>query len=142
MSNHKLKRMTRIFGIQRRKEEQLRAGVAEARRRVEHDRAELAAADAQLEALATEARDVATMQFGRLLIESGMRASQHRREILDASLADLEVEFTAWQLERKRANSLEKVVDRLSDEVAAERARAQQAELEELAMVRRAKADA
>ncbi len=142
MSNQKLKRMTRIFRIQSRKEEQLRAGVAEARRRVEHDRAELAAADAQLEALATDAVDAASMRFGRLLVESGMLASQHRREQLDASLADLEVEFNAWQLERKRASSLEKVVDRLADEVAAERAKSDEAELEELAMVRRARADA
>ncbi|MEZ5380024.1 MAG: hypothetical protein R2733_26250 [Acidimicrobiales bacterium] len=139
MSNAKTKRMKRIFKMQSRKEEQQRAVVAEARRTVEANRRELEAAEAQLAApTATGERlDLATVQFGRLLVESGLRASAHRRALLDASMADLEAEYATWQAERQRANSLEKMVDRLTEEAAIEAAKAEEALIEELSMSRR-----
>lgn len=163
MSNAKSKRMKRIFAMQRRTEERRRAIVAEAQRRVDGDRAELEAVENQLAALAdprnagvaggpdlnraSDANDAAafrataeTMAFGRLLIESGMAASARRREVLAASLANLETEFEQWQAEYRRATSLEKMVERITEQEAQARAKAEEAELEELALTRRAMA--
>ncbi len=139
MSKAKTNRMKRIFKMQSRKEEQQRAAVATARRAVEENRQALDAVEAQLESVANGAGplDLASVQFGRILVESGMRASAHRRTLLEASMADLEAEYGKWQAERQRAHSLEKVVDRLTAEAAAEAAKAEEAEIEELSLSRR-----
>ncbi len=139
MSKAKTNRMKRIFKMQTRKEEQQRAVVADARRAVEENRKALDTLDSQIASAATPGGtlDLASVQFGRLLVESGMRASAHRRAQLEASMADLETEYSKWQSERQRAKSLEKMVDRLTEEAAIEAAKAEEAQIEELSLSRR-----
>ncbi len=144
MSKSKTNRMKRIFKMQSRKEEQQRAVVAAARQDVEAHRQELATIEAQIQASSTnegqgQKLDLATVQFGRLLVESGMRASAHRRALLEASVENLNAEYSAWQAERQRANSLEKMVDRLTSEAAIEAAKEEEAQIEELSLSRRSK---
>ncbi len=146
MSKSKTNRMQRIFKMQTRKEEQQRAVVAAARRAVDDNRRELEAIEAQIANSETATKgstlDLATVQFGRLLVESGMRATAIRRGLLDESLSDLEKEYSVWQAERQRANSLEKMVDRLSEEAAAEAAKVEEAQIEELSLARRSRSHA
>ncbi len=138
MSKNNVNRMKRVFAMQRRKEEQQRVAVADARRRVASDTEALAEVDEQLDRLAQQSGDAASLQFGRLLVESGLRASAFRRNELEASLANLDTEYLRWQAERQRAASLEKVVDRFVEEHKAAIAKAEEAQLEELALARRA----
>jgi flagellar biosynthesis chaperone FliJ len=137
-ARQKSNRMRRIFKIARRTEEQQRAAVAAARREADAAQAEYDAVQAQLEAFAGQSGSVESMRFGRLLVESGLRASEHRRAALDASMRNLEAEYEQWQAERRRADSLEKVVERLAEEARVAKAKADEAEIEELAMSRRA----
>lgn len=141
MSRAKSKRMQRIFKMQSRKEEQQRAVVAVARQQVESDRRELDAIETQVASINVTPTgsviDLGSVQFGRLLVESGMRASAHRRTALDESLARLDEEYELWHEERRRANSLEKLVDRLAREAIVEQAKAEELQIEELSMSRR-----
>ena len=142
MSRAKSKRMRRIFKMQSRKEEQQRAVVAAARRQVDADRHELDAIETQVASInvspAGSVIDLGSVEFGRLLVESGMRASAHRRTILDESLAALDEEYARWQEERRRANSLEKLVDRLTEEAFLAEVKEEEAQIEELSLSRRA----
>ncbi|MEZ5227445.1 MAG: hypothetical protein R2710_12435 [Acidimicrobiales bacterium] len=123
MSNAKTKRMKRIFkDAEPQKSSSGPSSPSAAHRRGQPARAQ--AAEAQLAAPTTGERLDLAPSSSAASWSRAASASAHRRALLDASMADLEAEYATWQAERQRANSLEKMVDRLTEEAAIEAAKA------------------